>query len=344
MLYATTRNNCDSYTAQRVLTLKRGGDGGLIVPYRIPRLSQEEIAALGTKSFNRNLADTLNLLFNTWLTAYDIELAMGRSSVRLQQLGQKIIMAECWHNTDWCFDRMVYDLTKLVCLEKTARIEPKGWAGIGVRIAVLFGIFGELIRQGIASTENRINISAVTGDFSAPMAAWYARFMGLPIGNIICCCNQNGNLWNFLCHGQMRTDGVALRTVVPEGDMIVPEGLERLIDVYGGPEEANRFADTLRRGGMYHVEDGFLKRLRTGLYATVSSDRRILDTIPSAYATHRYLMTPATALAYAGLQDYRARTGEMRTALIMTSKSPCTDLETMADAMGISAEELKKRL
>ena len=71
MLYATTRNNCDAYTAQRVLTMKRGSDGGLIVPYRIPRFSEEEILALGTKSFNRNLADTLNLLFNTRLTGYD---------------------------------------------------------------------------------------------------------------------------------------------------------------------------------------------------------------------------------------------------------------------------------
>ncbi len=344
MLYATTRNNCDAYTAQRVLTMKRGSDGGLIVPYRIPRFSEEEILALGTKSFNRNLADTLNLLFNTRLTGYDIDLALGRSCVRLQQLGQRIIMAECWHNTDWCFDRMVKDLACLVCADKTAEPVTAGWAGTGVRIAVFFGIFGELIREGLAGGDKKIDISVVTGDFSAPMAAWYGRFMGLPIGNIVCCCNENGNLWNFICHGQMRTDGVAVRTVVPEGDVLVPEGLERLIDVYGGPEEANRFVEILRRGGLYHVEDGFLRRLRRGIYVTVSSDKRILGTIPNAYATHRYLLSPASALAYAGLQDYRARTGEMRTALVMTGKSPRTAADTVASAMGVSAEELKELL
>lgn len=344
MLYATTRNNRDTYTAQRVLAMKRGGDGGLIVPYRIPRFSQEEIQALGTKGFNRNLADTMNLLCGTRLTGYDIDLAIGRSSVRLQQLGQKIIMAECWHNTDWRFDRMVGDLARLACTDKTAVPETAGWAGTGVRIAVLFGIFGELIREGLAGEHNKMDISLVAGDFSAPMAAWYARFMGLPIGNIVCCCNENGNLWNFICHGQMRTDGVAVKTVVPEGDVVVPEGLERLIDVYGGPEESNRFAETLRRGGLYHVEDGFLGRLRRGIYVTVSSDRRILDTIPSAWATHRYLMGPSSALAYAGLQDYRARTGEMRTALVMTGKSPRKQAAAVAQAMGKSMEELKTML
>ncbi|MBQ7130537.1 MAG: hypothetical protein IJO21_05820 [Oscillospiraceae bacterium] len=342
MLYATTRNNCDAYTAQRVLTLNRGSDGGLIVPYRIPRFTREEIASLAGKGFSRNLADCLNLLFNTRLTGFDMDLAIGKSPVRLQQLGQKMMVAECWHNTDWHFDRMILDLAKLVCVDREAVPEIRGWAGTGIRIAVLFGVFGELIREGVASFDKKVDISVVTGDFSAPMAAWYARFMGLPIGNIICCCNENGNLWNFICHGQMRTDGIAVKTLVPEGDVIVPEGLERLIDVYGGPAEANRFVEILRRGGLYHVEDGFLRRLRQGIYATVTSDKRILATIPNVYTTCRYLLSPGSALAYAGLQDYRARTGEMRCALVMAGSSPRTAAAVTAAAMGTDEKELRK--
>ena len=114
MLYATTRNNTDAFTAQRVLTMKRGSDGGLCVPYRIPRFSEREILSLAERSFNTNLADLLNLLFGSRLTGYDIDFTMGRYSVRLQQLGQKLIMGECWHNTDWHFSRMVRDLSALV--------------------------------------------------------------------------------------------------------------------------------------------------------------------------------------------------------------------------------------
>ena len=52
MLYVTTRNNRDAYTAQRVLRENRGPDGGLYVPFREPVFSREEIDALKEKSFH----------------------------------------------------------------------------------------------------------------------------------------------------------------------------------------------------------------------------------------------------------------------------------------------------
>lgn len=340
MLYATTRNPDETFTAQRVLTRKRAPDGGLFVPFRLPVFSENEIGSLGQKNFNANLAQTLNLLFGTRLTGYDIDFAMGRYSVRLQQLGQKLVMAECWHNTDWNFTRMIQDLSRLVLADKNAEPELSGWLQTGIRMGVLFGIFGELIRCGLAGKENKVDFSAVSGDFSWPMAAWYARGMGLPIGNIICCCTENENLWNFICHGQLRTDTVAVHTVVPEADVVVPEGLEQLISLYGGPEEVDRYVTCLHSGTTYYVEEPFLQRLRKGIYVTVTSERRVLSTIPSAYATHNYLMPSGAALAYAGLQNYRAKTGEMRTALVMTEKSPGVDREVVARGMGIPQQEL----
>ena len=342
MLYATTRNHNDAFTPLRVLTSKRGPDGGLYVPFRIPGFSDEEIRSLAKKNFNSNLADSLNLLFGNHLTGYDIDLAVGRNSVRLQQLGQKIIVGELWHNTQWQFERMVQDLSTLVLADKNETAETEGWAEIAIRIAVLFGIFGELIREEIVTSEKKADISVIAGDFSVPMAVWYARQMGLPIGDIVCCCNENSNLWNFICHGQLRSDGVAIQTVVTEGDVVVPDGLERLISVYGGPEEAQRFMDTVRTGRTYYVEDAFLHRMRQGIYVTVSSDRRILNTIPNTWNTHRYLTDPETALAYAGLQDYRARTGAMRAALILSENCPSNSYEMIASALGASADSMKE--
>lgn len=65
MLYVTTRNNRDAYTAQRVLRENRGPDGGLYVPFREPVFSWEEIDALKEKSFHQCVAEVLNRLFNT---------------------------------------------------------------------------------------------------------------------------------------------------------------------------------------------------------------------------------------------------------------------------------------
>lgn len=340
MLYVTTRNNRDAYTAQRALRENRGPDGGLYVPFHEPYFSPEEIASLKDKSFNKAVSDVLNLLFNTRLTAYDVDFAIGRYAVRLEMLGKRVIMAECWHNLESDFSRVIQNLTKLLRSEENMDTISANWTEVAVRIAVLFGIFGELMRQGIADTGNPADISLVSGDFSGPISAWYARRWGLPIGNILCCCNDNGNLWDFICHGQLRTGDVARETATPEADVVVPVGLERLIHGTAGVEEVERYLDAVRRGGNYYIDDLLLQRLRQGLYVTVTSNHRMLSAIPNIFATHQYILSPYSALAFTGLQDYRARTGESRTAVVLAEKSPIRDPETVASALNISVESL----
>lgn len=341
MLYVTTRNSRDAYTAQRALRESRGPDGGLYVPFREPKFTAEEIAALAGESFSQCVSEVLNLLFKTRITAWDVDFSIGRYAVRLEKLGSRVIMAESWHNLESDFSRVVKNLSKLLRSDEESESLPGDWAEIGVRIAVLFGIFGELMRQGIASEEKKVDISVVSGDFSAPISAWYARRWGLPIGNIVCCCNENGNLWDFICHGQLKTNDVAVSTITPDADIVVPSGLERLIHGCAGVAEVANFLSVVRRGGTYYVEDALLRQLRQGIYVTVSSQRRILSTIPNVYGSHKYLLSPYAALAYAGLQDYRARTGETRCALVLAERSPLCDKKTVAASLGISVETLE---
>lgn len=344
MLYVTTRNNRDSYTAHHALKDNRGPDGGLYVPFREPCFSRREIASLKEKCFNKCVAEILNLLFGGHLTVYDVDFAIGRYAFRLTMLGKRVVMGECWHNLESDFGRIVKNLTKLLLKDSEIETFPGDWAEIGIRIAVLFGIFGELMRQGIPEGEGTVDISLVSGDFSAPISAWYARRWGLPIGNILCCCNENGNLWDFICHGQLKTGDIAVSTVVPKADVTVPAGLERLIYGCAGTEEVEKYLAALRTGSTYYIDDGLLQRLRQGIYVTVTSEHRILSTIPTVYATHGRILSPYSALAFAGLQDYRARTGGNRIALILEETSPTLDLETVSRAMGVSAEVLMQHL
>lgn len=344
MLYVTTRNDQEVYTAHRALREGRGPDGGLYVPFRDPVFTDEDICALREKSFNRCVADVLNVLFQSHLTAWDVDFVIGRYAVRLQMLGKRLIVSEGWHNLESEFSRIVRNLSALLQGEKTVAVCPGSWTEVGIRIAVLFGIFGELMREAILDGNQKIDISVVSGDFSSPMSAWYARKWGLPIGNIICACNENSNLWDFICHGTLRCGDVALTTDTPGADVVVPEGLERLIYGIGGKEETARYLEALRKGGNYYVEDMMLHRLRKGLYVTVSSRSRVASTIPTVFGTHSYVLSPYAALAYAGLQDYRARTGESRTALLLEERSPLLDEETVSAALGITAETLKEYL
>lgn len=330
MLYVTTRNHCDTFTAHKAFREARAADGGFYVPFQNTALSP------GEGSINASIAEVLNLMFQTQLTAWDVDFSVGRYPVRLEYLRQRTIVAESWHNPDWAFERMVKNLSALIGAESAG-----DWLKIVVRIGVLTGIFGELKRSGI---EEPVDIALVSGDFTGPISAWYARNWGLPIGNIICCCNENNSLWDLLCQGQLHTNASAVATCLPQADVVVPSNLERLIAACGGPEETEYFLECCRRGRLYCPEEAVLSQLRKGMYASVVSTARLDRTIRGAYDTHNYVLSPASALAYAGLLDYRAKSGNLRPALVLTEESPILSASFVADAIGVAEEELRKMI
>lgn len=332
MLYVTTRDSRDAYTAQRVLRENRAADGGFYLPLHMRGFTPEEIGSLADKSFGENVAMVLNRLFNLHLTGWDVDFCIGRYPARLSSLPHRILVGECWHNPQWSYQRIVNNLTALMSEEAVSG----NWVKIAVRVAVLFGLFGQLQHSGV----NSADVSVVSGDFSAPISAWYARQWGLPIGNIICCCNENSALWNLFCHGQLRTDGLSIPTSIPEADVVIPEDLERLIYACGGRPEVQRYLDACRQGCMYIPGDSTLAKMRSGLFISVVSSKRLEDVVPGVYRTSGYILSPGTALAYAGLLDYRAKTGETRHSVVLSQTSPRQTLEPAARLMDVSPQIL----
>ena len=148
-----------------------------------------------------------------------------------------------------------------------------GWVKIAIRIAFLTGVFGELIRKGIADPEHPVDVAVPTGDFAIPMSVWYARQMGLPIANIICSSEESSFVWDLLQWGTVKTDED------------VPEHLERLICGVLGQEECVRFVQTCAMQEEYSLLGIDKEKLRKGMFAAVISKDRLVATIPSVYRT-----------------------------------------------------------
>lgn len=337
MLYKTTRNVQDVVTVQHVLSGHRGDDGGLYLPFHFPEYTEEERKQLCAMSFNQRVAEMLNLFFSTKLTGWDVDFSTGRYPVRLEAFPQRIFLAECWHNPEWRFSRLEQNLLQLAGIQADAS---ESWAKIAVRMAVLAGILGERSDLG----DGNVDLVMVSGDFTVPISAWYLRKMGFPVGNIICCCNENNLLWELFCLGQMRTDGIAVQTFVPEADVALPVNLERLIFSCCGREETMRYLSCVSKGAVFSVRDIMLTEMRKGIYVSVVSSDRVETAIPNVYNSYRYLLTPASALAYSGLMDYRSKTGITRPAVVLCDNSPVCAAESIRKAMGITAEEFKKMI
>lgn len=342
MLYVTTRSDRDAYTAHRVLTADFGTDGGQFVPRQIPRFGEDELREVASRSFNQNVAHVLGLLYREKLTDRDIDLVIGKRPMRLLELNSRTLVAETWRNSDWSFDQFVDRLFRVLVKDPAAK--PGIWFVMSLRIAVLFGIYGELMARGIVTAEEPLDIAVPSFDFQSPMAAWYARHWGLPIGSIICCCNENNAPWSLLHQGEMRTDSPVRHTYTAACDQAVPAGLERLISATLGADEARRFAAAVSAGRPYKLEASQQEQLRRGIFVSVVSQRRMEFMIPNIYRTGQWIPDPYAAMAYTGLVDHRAAPGDTGLALIISEENPVFSAEMLAQAMDISADDLRRRL
>lgn len=335
MLYVTTRNDRDTFTSSRAMTEDRAEDGGFYVPLRMPVFSPDEVRNLASVPFGGRIAEILNRLFQTKLTRWDIDFCIGRNAIKLVPLRNRIIVGEFWHNPQWHYQKTENSLSKLLCKED---VQPGSWLKIAVRIAMISAVSLELYHDG---TEN-VDFSMVSGDFLWPISAWYARQWGMPVGDMILCCNENKSIWDLICHGQLRTEAVSLNTMIPEADIVLPPEIERLIYGCAGLQETQRYLDCCRKGMPYYAESQILSELQKGNYVSVVSSERIRDLIPGALRTHQYLLAPGSALAYGGLMDYRAKKGSRRAAVVISENGPQTNLDEIASILGIPEQELRK--
>lgn len=344
MLYRTTRTNNDTYTAARALSENRSPDGGFFVPLKFQPLTRSELRKLAEKSFSQNVADVVNLFFSTQLDSWAIEFAIGRYPVKTGSISSREMVAETWHNPVWKFERLARGIEKAIRQSDEVCEVPTDWLMIASRIAVLFGIFGEFLRQGKVSADEPIDIAVPCGNFSAPMAVWYAKRMGLPISTILCCCNDNNGPWKLLHKGEIRTDAAPVQTAAPNCDHVVPAGLERLIFANLGVNAANEFAEVCRKGGSFYLEPEQQKKLRDCMFVPVTGQRRLESAVKSLYNSCGYPADAYTALCYSGILDYRSVTGEGRQVLIISEESPMYTLPFLARCMEVSPQELKKRM
>lgn len=330
MLYLSTRNRTDSFTAFRALREDSAPDGGMYVPMRMPFFNKEEIEILKDQSFGQTVAMILNLFFTAKLTSWDVEFCVGRYPLKLISMNHRMIIAEMWHNLDSDYRYMENSLYRKLCGQDVASSRPTQWAKIAIRIAVLFALYGELARKGFA----QFDVCMSADDFTLPMSAWYAREMGLPIGTIICSGKDNGAAWDLIHRGEFNTGTGA----------VCPAGFERLIYGTLGLHETVRYVNVCSRKGIYKVSEEALSVLNCGLYACVASENRIESVSRSIFRTSDYIADPDTALAYGGLQDYRSHTGDSQPTLLLSYHSPIHYADTLTATLGITATEIKRRL
>lgn len=313
MLYRSTRNKLDSFTAYRALRIDRADDGGFILPIRVPEFDAEKIAQMRNADILQNVADVLSLFFGEDLTAWDIESIIGKTPVHLVECGQKVVIAQCWKNPASKMEYFEQSLYSLLCGGQCKK--PTLWSKVAIRISVM-------IATMLQCSEKEVDIAVNAADFIQLFAAYYCRRMGMPVRKILVGCNENSNVWDFVYRGTMQCGASLQKTAYPDQDKVVPEHFEAYLFLTYGYEETLRYLDSVSNKQVYQLPEGMQIPASDNLFVSVIGQERIPAVINSFHANNNISINPYTAFSLGALQDYRAKAGESCTTIVFEESAP----------------------
>lgn len=311
MRYMTTRADQETDAIMEVLSSSVAPDGGLYIPCSVSAYTHADLESFVQLGFAETVAKILNQFFSAQLNGWDIEFCLGRNPIKYTNPGRKVLAVQTWHNPGGSYRFAVEEIYKL--LRKDLAGACCGWAKVAISTAIMFGVYTELRRCDAISCGDVFDISVRAGDFTQPVAALYCKKMGMPIGKIIICTTENSAIWDLVNHAQFGTS-----LLKPEQKI----GMERLICGIYGHEETLKYKAACDRHGVYSLPEEDADKIGDSIFAAVIGTMRIGTIASSVQRTSGCRLNMDAAVCYAGIQDYRAKTGQGSVAILFSHVNP----------------------
>jgi threonine synthase len=181
------------------------------------------------------------------------------------------------------------------------------------QIVYYFYAYGQLMKRGAVNGGEKVDFAIPTGNFGNILAGWYAKRMGLPIGELICASNSNNVLTDFFNGGVYDKNREFVLTVSPSMDILVSSNLERLLYELCGKdgEKIKQLYSALDEKGSF--------RFKTeGITAGFATEAETFAAIQQLHARTGYVMDTHTAVAFA----VSAKIKPKNKAVIVSTASP----------------------
>ncbi|MDY6084116.1 MAG: threonine synthase [Dialister sp.] len=180
------------------------------------------------------------------------------------------------------------------------------------QVAYYVWIWKTLVKQGKISQNEAFHIVVPTGNFGNILAAWIAKQIGTPIGQLVCASNQNRVLSDFFETGVYDINRDFYLTESPSMDILISSNFERfLYFMTGSPDVVRRDMEELSDSGRYEVSAEALALMKKSIIGGWASEEDMREAMRDVYERAGYLMDPHTAVAKAVYDKLRA-TGVMK--------------------------------
>jgi threonine synthase len=148
-----------------------------------------------------------------------------------------------------------------------------------------------------ASKIENANFVVPTGNFGNVFAAYAAKKMGAPIGNLCIATNRNDILTRFFETGEMKSQDVT-PTISPSMDIQISSNFERyLFDLLeGDAKKLSALMDGFKKTGSFKINSSLLQKAQQDFTAQRCSENETLETMKKIHAGSGYVLDPHSAI------------------------------------------------
>ena len=198
------------------------------------------------------------------------------------------------------------------------------WGRLVPQVVYYISAYAELVKDGEIELGDKINIVVPTGNFGNILAAYYAKYMGVPVNKLICASNINNVLTDFINTGIYDRNRQFYATVSPSMDILISSNLERLLYIMTDRNDAliREWFGKLAAEGRYEVNADVKAKLKEEFAAGFCDDGQTKSTISAIYEKYSYTCDTHTAVAVKVYKDYRETTGDNTKTVIASTASP----------------------
>ena len=221
---------------------------------------------------------------------------------------------------------------------KGARLSSANSINIGrlaPQITYYFKAYGDLVRLGRISCGDKVDFTVPTGNFGDILAGYFAKKMGLPVGNLVCASNRNSVLTDFIRTGTYDKRRPFYKTTSPSMDILVSSNLERLLFLLSDQNDvlvASLMKD-LAEKGVYSVPESLKEKLQAEFSAAFATDEEAAKTIFRTYTENGYLADPHTAVALKAAKEEKKE----NVMVVLSTASPYKFSAAVLEALGEKA-------
>ena len=206
-------------------------------------------------------------------------------------------------------------------------------------VAYYVSTYVNLVDNGAISEGELFDVVVPTGNFGNILAGYFAKKMGVPIGELICASNKNKVLADFFKTGVYDMNRDFYTTDSPSMDILLSSNFERFLFYVAGQDAAKvaQWEKDLAETGKMAVTKDELKTLQDEFVGGWIDDDETEAVINHVYNDFGYLLDPHTAVAY-GVYLNRHKQGldAGRHTVIMSTAHPYKFPPTIVKALALT--------